>query len=142
MRPLTLPKNWALTNATFHFVGEDLSKDKNPFAATITSQLRLDARAAGTIENLARADQLKLEAALPSFKVLHDGEITLKRHTFEHLEFTFQDPGGRQMHQIVYYCQVGDEVYSVTGVHVAGDRFEKIRPQVADVAVGLVSSNQ
>jgi hypothetical protein len=142
-RSLALPRGWGLSNLALHFEGEDLSADPEPFAATMLVHLRTDVRAGTPLESVMTSDLRALEASPGGPKLVKKGEIVLGEKKAFHLEVTIDQPGDgatKKLQQMIIYCSVDGRIYSIIGTHVAGERYDRVRPRFLDFAEELLAS--
>lgn len=139
-RTLTLPSGWGVTQLLLHFEGEDLSRDTDPFAANVLIQLRMDAEAGEPPQAVLARDREVLAGALAGYAAVGEGEIAVGGARLPYLETRFSDEDGRTLQQLVLYLRKERYLYTVAGTHVAGPRFEAIRPMVLDAAASFFAS--
>lgn len=131
---LPIPEGWGLTQLVLHYEGEGLAGDPDPFAGSVVVQLRLDAEPGADLAQLSARD---LQALRGAFGTLHPRAATAGVPA---LEFDFRDEGGRRLRQLVLYGRRREHVYTVTGTHVEGERFEAVREAATTLARALLSA--
>lgn len=136
-RALTVPAGWGVSQMILHYEREDLSKEPDPFAATAVVHLRMDAEPGTAPAQLAAQDRLVLQGGLANFKLIADGELAVGGEKLPRLEATFEDEDGRPLQQLTLYLERDRHLYTVTGTHRAGPRFEAIRSAVAELAASV-----
>lgn len=138
-RSIELPVGWQITHMAIHYEGEDVSRDEHPFAANVLVQLRMDA-IGSTPAELAISDLAILDT-LPDAERISAGPIPIEEggRPAQHVELTFRPDGGGVLQQLIVYIGGENRVYTVTGTHRAGPRFDKIRGDVLHVARSLLS---
>jgi hypothetical protein len=133
--PIAAPKNWALSTLLLHFEGEDLKKEDRPFASTAMVQLRLDMASGVSDEEIAARDLAQFKGTLPGFEFVNGGHLKLGSRSARFLEFSYDESLGRRLQQLVLYLSgPGGRWYMVSGTHVSGTRFDRVRPDI--VALG------
>jgi hypothetical protein len=133
---LPIPDGWGLTQTVLHYEGEDLSADPDPFAGSVVVQLRMDAEPDEDLKKLSENDVASLKGALAGFQSRKATEGGKSLHTSS--EFSFTDEDGRALQQLILYGRRGGHVYTVTGTHVQGARFETVRTAASELATALL----
>jgi|GEM_PF-6784030 len=135
---IPLPSGWGISNFAIHFEGEDLSEATEPFAANIIGQLRTDVRAETALETVMAADLSVLRNSITGLELRKQGSVRINERPCQEFEFTYQDNNERKLQQLTIYLQRDSGVYSVTGVHIAGERFEIVREAIYQVAQDML----
>jgi hypothetical protein len=138
-RKLTLPARWTITSLAIHYEGEDLSKDERPFAANILVQLRTDVDRDAGAQDAAASDWDAITANLPGVELIGRAEVAAGRAKLPALEYRFPDAMGHSLQQLVLYVAHESRIYTIAGVHLAGVRFDAIRPEIIRTAEALLT---
>jgi hypothetical protein len=139
-RTFTLPAGWGVTNLTFHFEGEDLSKDERPFAGNVIAQLRTDVPHGTRIDDVVERDLKVLKMATSNFQFVGQNTTDIDGTAVKSIEFLHRDAESEQLQQVCFFLAVDGHVYTVTGVHRAGARFEKIRPGIREIVRSVLKA--